>query len=410
VGATAPSLRRLPTTGTLTRARAIPVVLLAFAASRLLALGGGIAGVLGLHKHAGAATVAAAQHQLGSVGYLLFGSVARFDSGYYLDIAQHGYGPAGSGKLAFFPLYPLAIRAVSVVAGSGVLAGALVSGIALLIALVALHRLCELELGRRAADATVLLLAFAPLSFFFTAVYTESVFLALTVGAVLGARSGRWRLACGLGALATLTRPTGILLVVALGVGRVRREGGFDRGLAWLAALPAALLGYMALLAAHGYPWLGIFSAEASWHRVTSGPLIGMMSGVWAALRGVAGIAGGASVYRPQLLGPFGSGTESMVLVVVLILALAALVACARRMPAEYPAYGGVVLLACISSPAAGQPLWSLDRYALTIFPLWMAAGAWLSGRRRALPAVVLCGSALLVFYAAQFASWAFVA
>jgi hypothetical protein len=410
MGATAAAVRRLPTTGILTRARAIPVVLIAFVASRLLALGGGVAGVLGLHKHATATTVAAVEHQLGSVGYLLAGSVSRFDSGYYLAIARHGYGPAGSGKLAFFPLYPLAIRAVSLVTGSAVAAGALISSAAFLTALVLLHRLTDLELGRRAADATVLLLAFAPLSFYFTAVYTESLFLALAVGAVLAARSGRWRLACGLGALATLTRPTGILLVVALGVGRIRRKGGFDRGLAWLGALPAALLGYMALLAAHGYPWLGIFSAEASWHRVTSGPLIGMMSGVWAALRGGAGILGGASVYRPQLLGPFGSGTESLLLVVALVLALAALVACGRRLPAEYAAYAGVVLLACISSPDVGQPLWSLDRYTLTIFPLWMAAGAWLSGRRRALPAVVLCGSALLVFYAAQFASWAFVA
>lgn len=410
MGASAAAVRRLPTTGILTRARASPVVLMAFVASRLLALGGGMAGVLGLHKHAPAATVAAVEHQLGSVGNLLAGSVSRFDSGYYLEIAHHGYGPAGSGKLAFFPLYPLAIRAVSLFTGSAVVAGALISSAAFLTALVLLHRLTELELGRRAADATVLLLAFAPLSFFFTAVYTESLFLALTVGAVLAARSGRWRLACGLGALATLTRPTGILLVVALGVGRIRREGGLDRGLGWLGALPAALLGYMALLAAHGYPWLGIFSAEGSWHRVTSGPLIGMMSGVWAALRGGAGIFGGASVYHPELLGPLRSGTESMLLVVVLVLALAALVACGRRLPAELAAYAGVVLLACISSPAVGQPLWSLDRYTLTIFPLWMAAGAWLSRRRIALPAVVLCGSALLFFYAAQFASWAFVA
>jgi hypothetical protein len=98
------------------------------------------------------------------------------------------------------------------------------------------------------------------------------------------------------------------------------------------------------------------------------------------------------------------------VLLGVLVLAAAALVACSRRLPVEYAAYAGVVLLACISTPDVGQPLWSLDRYTLTIFPLWMAAGAWLSRRKVALPAVVLCGSALLVFYAAQFASWAFVA
>ena len=92
----------------------------AAALSRLLIAAAGAAGVAGTVKHD---PVAAAQtlRRLGPVGNLLAGSVDRFDSGYYLAIAAHGYGPGRSGLLAFFPLYPLLIRALTPVAGSAVI-------------------------------------------------------------------------------------------------------------------------------------------------------------------------------------------------------------------------------------------------------------------------------------------------
>ncbi len=88
-----------------------------------------------------------------------------------------------------------------------------------------LHRLTREELGPRAADATVLLLSFAPLSPFFTAVYTESLFLALSVGAFYLARRQRFVLASVVATAATLTRVPGILLVAPLGIMYVRSRG-----------------------------------------------------------------------------------------------------------------------------------------------------------------------------------------
>ena len=380
----------------------------AFLASRLLVLVAGVVGVLTTNKHDGT-SAARTLHALGPVGNALAGSVDRFDAPYYLAIAEHGFGPTSSGKLAFFPLYPLLIRGVSVFTGSPVIAGVIVSAASFLVALILLHRLTALELGARAADATVLVLAFAPLSFFFTAIYTESLFLVLSVATVLAARTGRWRLACALGALATLSRPTGLLLGVALVVMRVRSRGGLDRGLAGVLALPAALLGYLALLHADGYPWLGVFAAQHKWHRVTAGPITGVATALWSAIRGMARIAAGAPVYHPSLKGPFPQGAESIVLLVVLVVACVALVGCLRRLPLEYGAYAGAVILMCLSTPEIGQPLWSFDRFTLTIFPLWMAAGAWLARRRLVIPAVA-AGALLLVFYTVQFSSWAFVA
>jgi Mannosyltransferase (PIG-V) len=393
----------------LERARTTSVPFRAFVASRLLVLLAGAGGVLTMTKHAPVGEAALSLRTLGPVGYVLAGSVDRFDSGYYLGIAAHGYGAVSTGRLAFFPLYPLAIRIVSVLTGSGVIAGFLVSAAAFLAALVLLHRLTELELGRRAADATVLLLALSPLSFFFTAVYTESLFLLLSVACVLAARQDRWRVACVLGALATLTRPTGILLAIALVLIRIRARNGPDRSLAAVLALPAALLGYMVFLAASGYGWLASFAAQSGWQRVTTGPLAGLGSAIWSAVRGVGHIAQGGTIYRPSLLGPFSQGAESVILLAVLAVMIAGTVIAVRRLPLAYGVYAGVVILFCVSSPEIGQPLWSLDRFALTLFPLWMAAGAWLAGRRRQTPVLVL-SSILLVFYTLQFSSWAFVA
>ena len=93
----------------------------------------------------------------------------------------------------------------------------------------------------------------------------------------------------------------------------------------------------------------------------------------------------------------------------VLGLAIGALVLAFRRLPLHYVAYALATLLVCTWSPVAGQPLKSLDRYTLTIFPLWMLAGAWLSERRLVRP-VVLLSAGLLAFWTFQFATWAWVA
>jgi hypothetical protein len=385
----------------------------AFLASRLLVLLAGVGGVLTVTKRTSAAAVTQAMHQLGQVGYVLAGSVDRFDSSYYLSIANHGFGRFSTGRVAFFPVYPLLIRALSLGTRSGVVAGVVISAGSFLAVLVFLHRLTELELGRRAADATVLLVAFAPLSFFFTAVYTESLFLLLSVASVLAARRERWMLAGMLAVLGTLTRPTGVLLAVPLVIMRFRTrprvQRRVDPQLGWALIPIATLTAYMMLLRAEGYPWLAPFRAQAKWARATVGPIGGIVDGIKYAVRGVGAIANGSAIYHPTLYGPFTASAENVLLCLVLLLAGALLVLCLRRLPLAYGAYAAVTLAVCLSSPRGANPLGSLDRFVLTIFPLWMAAGAWVAKHRLERVAVAV-GSILLIFYTVQFSSWSFIA
>src|SRR5581483_2303497 len=113
--------------------------------------------------------------------------------------------------------------------------------------------------------------------------------------------------------------------------------------------------------------------------------------------------------YEPSINGPFSDGAESIVLFAVFAIAVGALVLAVRRLPLAYGAYALATFLVCTWSPVTGQPLKSANRYVLTIFPLWMAAGAWVAKRRLVRP-VVLLSAAMLAFWTFQFATWAFVA
>ena len=172
--------------------------------------------LLGAVPHGGFDPPGIVDH-LGGLRDALAAPFARWDSVWYLTIARHGYTPGPSP--AFFPLYPLLVAAVGS-AGPGLLVGGvLVSVAAMLVALRLLWRLTDLELGAAApgvADLAVLVVALGPMAFFFSAVYSESVFLALTLGAFLAARQEHWVRAGLLGGLAAATRSSGLVVVVGL--------------------------------------------------------------------------------------------------------------------------------------------------------------------------------------------------
>jgi hypothetical protein len=382
----------------------------ALLASRVIVLAAGLAGALAVPRRLGwwPADPTRVTERLGAIGNILAAPAVRWDAIHYLGIAQHGYANATS--TAFYPLYPMLVRTLAYVVRSDVAAGVVISLAALGVALVLLHRLTALELGQRAADATVALVAFAPLSLFFSAVYTESLFLALSVGSIYAARRGRWRLACGLGGLAAATRVTGVGLAVPLLFMYVKDRRGLDRGLLWLAAVPIGLASYLGFLAFKGYGFLAPFLQESTsaYGRQMAGPVGTFVAAVQSAAVGVRSLTS-QPIYAPSIHGPLTTGAESILLLIVLAIALAALVTAFRRLPLAYGAYALATLVVSVWSTVSGQPLNSVDRYTLTIFPLWMAAGAWVAERRLS-RIVVLVSAALLAFWTFQFATWAWVA
>src|SRR3954465_15470044 len=183
----------------------------ALVVSRLLvwAAGAGAAALFGLGARVTLFDPGAVTRPFGPVGDALVAPLARWDSVWYLAISNDGYPADDPRRAAFFPLYPLLVRAANTVVRDPIVAGTLVSLACFLAALVLLHRVTALELGAPAARMSVWALALFPGAVFFSAVYSEALYLMLSVGCVYAARTGRWGWAGGAGALWAGTRRPG---------------------------------------------------------------------------------------------------------------------------------------------------------------------------------------------------------
>jgi Mannosyltransferase (PIG-V) len=350
---------------------------------------------------------------LGAVGDALAAPVSRWDSVHFQDIAVHGY--EREDLTAFFPLYPLLARVVGTVTGSVLLGGLLVSLGSFLAALVIVHRLAELEIGAQAARRTVFLLAFFPAALFFSAFYSEALFLALTAGAVYLARQGRFGWACAVGALASATRNTGVLVAVPILLlylygPRADRPQPEPSGpwwrprhparpdLAWLALVPVGLLAYS------GYQWARFGDPLATWHVQTywSRGFHGPFSAVRYAIPETIEACGELFTGSHDT---FESPLAKLALFAALALAVVALVGIFRRLPLAYGAYVLVALFPPLSTPWTEHPLMSLPRFLAVLFPVHMWLALQTEGRGR-FWLVLGAFAAMLVFLTVKFATW----
>jgi hypothetical protein len=321
---------------------------------------------------------------------------ARWDSDWYLLIAQEGYADAPSSTPAFFPLYPGLVAALGrLLAGHYVLAGVLLSLAACAVAFVLLHRLALERLGVEGARRAVLYLAIFPTALFLGAVYSESLYLALALGSFLLAERGRFLGAGALAGLAMLTRPVGIALLPALVVLAWRSS---DRRRALLgvgAALPVAAI-YPVLLGLWiGEPFAPLRAQEGIWERALS--WAGPLGGLWA---GIAAL-GDADPARTLAL------NVQQLAFTLLFLALAAIAW--RRFGAPYGLFALGSLAIPLSFPAERFPLLSMSRFGLVVFPLVLALAA-LGARKRLHEAIVAVSSLLLGVAVVQWALWQWVA
>jgi Mannosyltransferase (PIG-V) len=341
----------------------------------------------------------------------LLAPLARWDSVWYLRVAESGYDDSAP-RAAFFPLYTLLVRGVGLAFGGSngalLVAAYLVSLVAFLAALVLLYRLTELELGRPLARPALLLLAVFPAAVYFGAPYAESLFLLLAVGAFYAARSGSWAWAGACAGLASGTRSAGLLLLLPLALiwwsSRPRRS----RDAAWLALAPLGVVAYAA--------WLGLVEGDAlrfldvqeAWSRDFSVPLAGVWDGFVAAVDGVRQLASGSRtpVYFDVAAGdPFRIAAINIMLFATLVFAVFACAGVFRRLPRPYGVWVGASLVLPLSFPVTPQPLMSLPRFVSVLFPVFM----WLAAvceERRATDLVVAASAIGLGLFTAQYASW----
>ena len=141
----------------------------------------------------------------------------RWDAASYIDLSHYGYTASQPELLAYLPLYPLLVRVFAFLCfGHYVFAGFLVSNLSLLGAAWALYHIVNDEYGERTARRAVMILMFSPLSLVFSVPYAESLFLMLTLMAVMFARGHHFNTAALFGLLAACTRLIGALVAVPI--------------------------------------------------------------------------------------------------------------------------------------------------------------------------------------------------
>ncbi len=337
---------------------------------------------------------------------------ARWDSGFYLEIVNEGYKfiPDQISSVAFFPLYPLLVKLTSLITGNVLFASIIVSNLSLLGGLIFLYKLAELEFDADTAQRTVYYIAAFPTAFFFSAVYTESTYLLVSVAAVYFARRKLWAWATLFALLTSVTRIIGLGIWGIVGLEWLRTHGWtlttIYRADAWrnlwqglrtdwhnlaiILTAPLGLLTHMRFLnKTFGDP-IAFWTIQSAWEREDLG-FIRII----------------ARDLTPVFSQNFGTGDIWWHVILDLSAFFFAFIAAFfiwRRLGAGYAIY---TLLGILLPANSGSG--SISRYILVLFPLFLMLGYW--GKNRQLHNALIVGfSCLLGILTTIFVNWIFVA
>jgi hypothetical protein len=325
---------------------------------------------------------------------------AQWDSGWYHRIAAEGYSYVAGRQstVAFFPAYPLVVRAAGAVVDDPYLAGIAVTLLAGLGVAVLFAAWVRPRLAPPAAWAALLAFLCFPYAFFlYGVVYADALFVAALLGAFLLLEDDRPLLAGIAGAVATAARPVGLVLVVGLAVRALERRGALrPAGGGWLDwrrakwADAGVLLSVLGLAAWCLYLWsrfddpFAFASAQAAWDQ-GAGPE------TWLKFQFFRDIA--------DLRSP-GAWMLFIAHPVLTIAAACLLPRVFRRFGAGYGVYAALLIGV---SALSTKNFFGMARYLLAAFPCFAVLGEVLNERPRVRRLYIPAGGVGLVALTAIF-------
>lgn len=281
-------------------------------------------------------------------------ALLTMDGQWFRLIALDGYDapyvPGNWSEYPFFPLFP-GIAGGLMQLGSSDLVGLIaVSWLASLIAGAGLYRLASTHLPEGTAKWSVWVFALAPGALSMVMAYSDSLFLAGAIWALVAADSRRWWLAGAVALCATASRPNGVLIVAALLVAVIVARAGWRAAVAVSVPSAVFVVGWLAYLDAHVGDPLVFWSAKDAWVELS---------------------------VLDFVTDPFGSGV-ALTHVIVFAVALVAYAARLRRQPLAW-----VVVTLLVVAPPMMLGVVGLARYAVLAFPMQLAVADVLAARGR---------------------------
>ena len=336
---------------------------------------------------------------------------ARWDAFWYADIAINGYrwvgeDPRRTQNVAFFPAFPWSMSMAGALLGGYspgirptdahlrvILGGWLVAIVTFWAALVYVFRWTEARAGPAVAQSTVTLLASYPFAVYFSAPYSEALFLLSVTATFVHFERTEWGRAAAWGFLAALVRPTGMLLIVPLAWialqwrSRAAQSGRFAAGMAAALAAPvvAVLLHSLRTHALTGRPFAWS-EVQVAWGRTYE---LTTWLGVDLTLMAEQGMLEYVERAPVTTLNVLGAA-----------LAFGMLYTVARRAGIAYALF---VLVNLVPAIASGGSM-SLGRFTSTLFPTFFALAVLVPSRH--LPALVAGFSIVQGLIAVLFFTW----
>ena len=314
----------------------------------------------------------------------------RFDANWYTSVAEYGYGRIG-GDDHFPPLFPALIRILTPLFGNAFLAGLLISHLATLLAIKLLYDTFDEWGGDSLAKRSVLFLLIYPTSFFLFSVYTESVFLVAVFLCLRQMRKGSWGWAGFWAFCAVITRLQGVALIIPMIYLIWRADEFLRRPAHWFGlSLPGmGGLFYLFLRSTQGTNGV-VPLVESDWHA----HLVPPWETYWYAIQTLAS-------GRFTFIDLLNWATVTLFILLLLV--------GWRKIPLEYNLYTAFSLLIILIRIVDTQPLISMSRYSLTLFPAFFVLGMaaenpWL---RRV---IIYTFIPLNLYLSAQFFLWGWVA
>jgi hypothetical protein len=278
--------------------------------------------------------------------YALLGIWERFDTLWFLRIAEHGYDRPMA--VIFYPLYPAAIRLVSELI-SPLAAAILVSTVAAFFLFLGLLRLAGGELSEVGRVRMLLLFCMWPTSFVLFAGYAESLTQALVVWAIVFGRKARWEAATVCALLAGSARPSGVLVFVPLAIMALRSRQA--RSLI-VALTPLGLLIYWGWLRWSGRP--SVVEAYRLYQGMTMvPPWRGLGEALWLIV----------------------TEHDTLLAIKLGLVILVAVITLRRQVRIEDKTFVLVVILQMFMY--TGRPLLGAARYLLIVYPALLVLGAY---------------------------------
>ena len=322
----------------------------------------------------------------------LLGIWQRFDAIHYLRIASSGY--SSTDLSAFFPLYPVLVRALGILLGRNyLLASLVISNIAAILAVLLLYLLVIDEFDdQELAKRSITYLVFFPTGFFLLVPFTESLTLLFSILAIREARHGRWFTAGISGLACSLSRPQGALISILLAAEAVRQyRYGVRRPVSYLFAIimpPMGLAAFLAWRSVAGFPPLDTVQL-IYWQRISTYPFANILFTIQRIIENTA-----VSIEYLDLT------------VLALMVILGFLIP--FRLPLPYTIYYWISLLFNLSQVRIPQPIASQARYALLLFPAYIVLGQ-LGAMPRNHRLILYSFFALWIYLAGQFVMWGWV-